>query len=253
MLSSGKADAFSIALDGGAQTGSLAVGLEATAVKLPETGGKRFEIDLPGATAQATFAAGQPLQLTHLGLGDRTTTVSISGVPAEAVDLNPDDGRTLDASLTQDAATGAITLAVTPKLDLQRTIDHAVLGDTPPVYDVTCVVLDGDSDRVGRERPDPGDGLAQRHDQPGELRLHGERPAVRDLHRCDRSDHGCVVHPMVGHRVPVTSHGVLAAPRPKTRSASPLAYTTDAAAAAPSATAICRETNRPTGCGAIVG
>jgi hypothetical protein len=143
VLSSAKADAFSVTFDGGAKAGSLAVGLDATTVKLPQTGGKRFELDLPGATAQAAFAAGQPLRLTHLGLGGRTTTVSISGVRAETVDLNPDDGRALDATLTQDATTGALTLAVTPKLDLQRSIDHAVLGDTPPVYDVTRVVLDG--------------------------------------------------------------------------------------------------------------
>lgn len=62
--------------------------------------------------------------------------------PPETVDLNPDNGRAFDATLTQDAA-GAVTFAVTPKLDLQRTIDHAVLGDTPPVYDVARVLLDG--------------------------------------------------------------------------------------------------------------
>jgi hypothetical protein len=143
VLSSAKAEAFSVTLDGGAKSGSLAVGLGATAVKLPQTSGKRVELDLPGATAQATFAAGQPLRMTHLGLGGRTTTVSINGVRAETIDLNPDNGRTLDATLTQDAATGALTFAVTPKLDLQHSIDHAVLGDTPPVYDVTRLVLDG--------------------------------------------------------------------------------------------------------------
>ena len=143
VLSSARAEAFSVTLDGGAKSGSLAVGLGATAVKLVQTSGKRFELDLPGATAQAAFAAGQPLRMSNLGLGGRTTTVSINGVRAETVDLNPDNGRTLDATLTQDAATGALTLAVTPKLDLQHSIDHAVLGDTPPVYDVTRLVLDG--------------------------------------------------------------------------------------------------------------
>jgi hypothetical protein len=69
--------------------------------------------------------------------------VSISGVRAETIDLNPGEGRALDATLTQDAATGALTVAVAPKLDLQHSVDHAVLGDTPPVYDVTRVVLTG--------------------------------------------------------------------------------------------------------------
>jgi hypothetical protein len=142
VLASGKAEAFSVALDGAAKTGSLAVGLGATTVKLPESTGKRFELDLPGATAQAALAAGQPLRLSHLGLGSRTTTVSINGVRAETVDLNPDDGRALDATLTEDAA-GALTLAVTPRLDLRHSIDHAVLGDTAPVYDVTRVAFTG--------------------------------------------------------------------------------------------------------------
>lgn len=143
VLSSGKAEVYAVTLDGGAKSGSLAIGLDATTVKLPQSSGKRFELDLPGATAQATFAAGQPVKLTHVGLGGRTTTVSISGVQAETIALNPDHGRAFDATLTQDAATGALTFAVTPRLDLQRTIDHSVLGDTPPVYDVTHVVLDG--------------------------------------------------------------------------------------------------------------
>ena len=102
VLSSAKAEAFSVTLDGGARSGSLAV-----------------------------------------GLGGRTTTVSINGVRAETIDLNADNGRVLDATLTEDAATGALTLAVTPRLDLQHSIDHAVLGDTRPVYDLTRVVLDG--------------------------------------------------------------------------------------------------------------
>ena len=142
-LTSAKTDAYSVTLDGAARSGSLTVGLGATTLKLPQVSGKRFELDLPGATAAASFAADRPLQLTHLGLGNRTTTVSINGVRAETVDLNPDHGRAFDATVTEDAATGAVTVAVTPKLDLQRSIDHAVLGDAPPVYDITRVVLDG--------------------------------------------------------------------------------------------------------------
>src|SRR5262249_9051028 len=80
VLTSSTVPVFSITLDGKAKSGSLAVGLAATTVKLPAyTNGKRFELDLPGATANAAFAAGQPLALTHVGLGNRSTTVSLSG------------------------------------------------------------------------------------------------------------------------------------------------------------------------------
>jgi hypothetical protein len=145
LLSSAKAQALSITLDGHAKSGSLALGLGETALKIPEfdSNKRRFELDLPGATFNAAFAAGQPVALTHLGLGNRTTTVSLSGVRAESIDLNPQDGRALDATVTLDAASGKESITVSPRLDLQMAIDHAVLGDTPPVYDITRVLVDG--------------------------------------------------------------------------------------------------------------
>jgi hypothetical protein len=105
--------------------------------------GKRVELDLAGATATASFADGKPLALTHVSLGNRTTTVSIGGVRAVAIDLNAQDGRAFDVTVSHDAATATDTLEVTPKLDLQLTVDRAVLGGTPPVYDVTRVTIDG--------------------------------------------------------------------------------------------------------------
>jgi hypothetical protein len=144
VLTSARADVFAITLDGTGKSGTLAVGLGETAVKLPAgADGKRSELDLPGVTATATYADGKPLALTHLGLGNRTTVLAISGARAQTIDLNPQDGRAFDATVTRDAATGAETLAVTPKLDLQMSVDHAVLGDTRPVYDVTRVTLAG--------------------------------------------------------------------------------------------------------------
>jgi hypothetical protein len=145
VLSSAKAQVLSATLDGHARSGSLAVGLGETAVTIPAffSDHKRLELDLPGVTAGASFAAGQPLALTHFGLGGRTTTLSINGARARSIDLNPDNGRAFDATLSHDATTGKDTFAVTPKLDLQTTVDHALLGDTPPVYDVTRVLLDG--------------------------------------------------------------------------------------------------------------
>lgn len=144
VLASAKATVVAVTLDGHARSGALAIGLGETAVKLPAASdGKRFELDLPGVTATAAYSDGQPLALTHLGLGGRTTVISISGVRAQTIDLNPDHGRALDVTLSRDPATGTETVAVTPRLDLRMTIDHAVLGDSPPVYDVTRVLLDG--------------------------------------------------------------------------------------------------------------
>jgi hypothetical protein len=145
VLASAKAQVLSVTLDGAAKSGSLSVGLGETALKIPGAynDNQRFELDLPGATANAAFAVGQPLTLTHLGLGSRTTTVSINGARAATIDLNPQDGRALDATISHDATTGKDTVAVTPRFDLQLSVDHVALGDTPPVYDVTRVQLDG--------------------------------------------------------------------------------------------------------------
>jgi hypothetical protein len=143
VLTSAKAAAFAVTLDGTAKSGSFETNLGDTVVKTPAVNGKRFELDLPGVSTTASFADGKPLALTHLGLGDRATTTSINGVRAQTIDLNPQDGRAFDMTVTPDAATGAVTLAVTPKLDLQMSVDHAVLGDKPPVFDVTRVQLSG--------------------------------------------------------------------------------------------------------------
>jgi hypothetical protein len=144
-FASAKADVASLTLDGAAKSGSLSIGLGETALAIPAifNASKRIELDLPGATANAAFAAGQPLKLTHLGLGSRTTTLSVNGARAVAIDVNPQDGRAFDATISRDAATGKTTVAVAPRVDLQLAVDHAVLGDTAPVYDVTRVQLDG--------------------------------------------------------------------------------------------------------------
>ena len=139
--SSAVAQVGSIELDGTAGVGGFALGLGATTVHAPGADG--FDLDLPGATVQASLANGQPLQLTHISLGDRTTTLSKGGAQAVAIDLNPSDGRALDATITADAATGLETLTVAPRLDLRMAVDHGVLGDAQPVYDVTRVLLDG--------------------------------------------------------------------------------------------------------------
>jgi len=144
-FTSAKAKVASLALDGVAKTSAFALGLGETKLHAPDDGidGQTIDLDLPGVTANAAYAVGQPLQLSNLGLGDRTTAISINGQRAIAIDLNPDDGRALAATITHDAATGSETVAVSPKLDLRAAVNHSVLGDEAPVYDVTQVLLQG--------------------------------------------------------------------------------------------------------------
>lgn len=143
-FSSAAGTPFAVTLDGAAKTGELALGVAATKLHVPgdEFDPERMELDLPGLTATATLG-GNALTITNIGLGDRTTTMSINGAVATAIDLNPNDGRKLDATITHDAATGTELVSVSPRLDLRTTVDHAVLGEEPPVYDVTQVFLEG--------------------------------------------------------------------------------------------------------------
>ena len=153
-FASARAKVLALELDGAGQRGSYALGLGATSAHvLADTsiGRDRYDLDLPGLTASAAFAAGQPLEITNVSLGDRTASISKNGKRAQAIDLNPDDGRTLSATLASDPATGAETLSVSPRLDLRMATDHAVWGDTAQVYDVTQILLDGSvrSDATG--------------------------------------------------------------------------------------------------------
>ncbi len=146
-LASAKATVFAITVDGNAKTSAIEVGLGETSAHVPgdvDFGEPTLDLDLPGVTAVATHAAGEPLQLAQLGLGSRTTTLSVDGARAIAIDLNPDDGRAFGATVTEHSTTGSTTLTVSPKLDLRTATDHAVLGTSEaPVYDVTQVFLDG--------------------------------------------------------------------------------------------------------------
>jgi hypothetical protein len=144
-FSSAKAKVFAIELDGAAQHGSIALGIGATAAHFLAddlAGRDRYDLDLPGLTARAELTPGR-LELTDVSLGDRTASISKNGKRASAIDLNPDDGRALGATLALDPATGRETLSVTPKLDLRLFVDHAAWGEAAPVYDVTQVLLDG--------------------------------------------------------------------------------------------------------------
>jgi hypothetical protein len=135
-LASVKANVLGFELDGTAHSGSAALALGATKLQLPADDDSTFAVDLPGATAQAGIVAGGPALITNVSLGDRTLTVSKNGTVAASIDLNPDNGRTLNASLATDG-----TFTPSPKLDVHFFVDHAALGDDPSPYEVTQVIV----------------------------------------------------------------------------------------------------------------
>lgn len=134
----------SVDLDGTAERAALDLGLGETSVHVPgdELDPRATDVLLGGATVAATFED-STLTLDNISLGTKTTTVSVGGEQALAIDLNANDGRALDATITVDPATGNETLAVSPRLDLQLATNHALLDEEAPVYDVTRVLLDG--------------------------------------------------------------------------------------------------------------
>lgn len=131
-------------LDGHATKASFDLGLGATTAHVPGDVADPLATDLAlgGATVNATFQ-GNTLTLANISLGNSQTTLHKGGQLATSIDLNPADGRSLDATLTVDATTGTEVLEVSPRLDLRTTVDHAVLGEEQPVYDVTRVELEG--------------------------------------------------------------------------------------------------------------
>jgi hypothetical protein len=154
-FTSAAADVLAIELDGSAAAASakLDLGLGETTAHIPGDLGDPTDPTAPpadpstdfflaGATVNAIYQANM-LTLTNVSLGTKQTTFSVGGQIAETIDLNATTGRTLGATITHDPATGEETLTVSPRLDLQTTINHAVLGDDAPIYDVTRVLLDG--------------------------------------------------------------------------------------------------------------
>jgi hypothetical protein len=134
-LTSAAGDVLELDLDGSRPQLGATLALGATTLRVGDD-----ELDLPGASFDVGFD-GHALTLDDVSFGLATTTFSTSGRPAIAIDVNPSDGRTFGAVLATDAD-GLETLAVAPALDVIQQIDHAALGDVPPVYDVTHVGLD---------------------------------------------------------------------------------------------------------------
>ena len=129
-------------LDGNAPLATLDLGLGDTIVHLPgDATTASTDVDLAGATASASYAPGGALVLEHVSLGGKTTMLGRASAIGRMIDLNPDDGRAFDASITANSS--GETLIVSPRFDLRQTIDHTALGDVPPVYDPTRVLVDG--------------------------------------------------------------------------------------------------------------
>lgn len=131
-------------LDGKGEKAKLALGLGETTVHVPgdELDPAAMDLVLGGATVDASLE-GSTLKLDNISLGTKTTRMSIGGQQAYAIDLNANDGRTLSATLSADPVTGHETLTVSPRLDLQIAVNHDLLGEETPVYDVTRVQLEG--------------------------------------------------------------------------------------------------------------
>ena len=141
-FSSAQADVFTIELDGHGTKGSFDLGLGETTAHIPDEIDPPTDYFLAGATVNATFQA-NTLTLSNISLGNATTTIKIGGQTAASIDLNPNDGRKLNATVTLDPATLTETLTVSPRLEMLASVNHALLGDEPAVYDVTRVFLDG--------------------------------------------------------------------------------------------------------------
>jgi hypothetical protein len=139
-ITSAVANVLAIDLDGGSRSGAARIALGETRVQVPDEDGA-IELDLPGITAVAMMIPNQPVHISHVGLGTRTTTLSVGGQRALAIDLNPDDGRAFAATISRGE--GLETIDVMPRLDLRVALDRSVLGGEAPVFDVTRVLVEG--------------------------------------------------------------------------------------------------------------
>ena len=134
-LASAIANVFQLELDGATRSAAAMIALGETRIAIADE--ESFELDLPGLTAIAMMTPSQPLQLTNVGLGTRTTTLSIDGRRALAIDVNPDDGRTFAASLGRSDDRETLQTSL---IDLRFAVEHA--GERP-VYDVTQLLVSG--------------------------------------------------------------------------------------------------------------
>jgi hypothetical protein len=134
-LTSATGTPLTIDLDGSRPQIAATLALGATTIELADT-----VLALAGATVTVGFD-GHTLTLDRISLGSGSATLAKAGAQAIAIDVNPDADRSFGAVLSLDGD-GVETLAVAPSLEIRQSIDHAVLGDVAPVYDVTDLALD---------------------------------------------------------------------------------------------------------------
>jgi hypothetical protein len=131
------APAFRVQLDASNHALRGGVGINATTAHIPASADQQaVDLDLPGFGIAWNQQVGQPLEL-DLTLGNRTTELKVNGRRAVGIDLNPSYDRKLQIAIDREADTGAAIYTFAPALDLQVAVDHAVLGDTAPRYDVS--------------------------------------------------------------------------------------------------------------------
>jgi hypothetical protein len=144
-FASAAATVTSIEIDGTAGSLKASLALGVTKLHTPSgpvgSGASALDVDLPGLTGALTVAPGQPVKLTGLGLGNRTFTVDVDGRRAVTIDLNPESGRSFDATISENA--GVASFAITPSFDLRMNVNATALGQPAAPYQVTRILLDG--------------------------------------------------------------------------------------------------------------
>ena len=126
-------------LDGNAETGSVAVDLKSLIARIPDDG-ETTELQLPTIKFAASLSNAM-LAVSQLSFSQQVF-LKRNGQTAVAIDVNPDNRNDFEATLTDDGAGGA-RFEVSPALDVRIDLDHAVLGDELPVYDISRVLLTG--------------------------------------------------------------------------------------------------------------
>ncbi|MEZ4364474.1 MAG: hypothetical protein R3B48_30135 [Kofleriaceae bacterium] len=135
-FSSAAAEVFSFDLDGAAQRLIAGLGLGETTAHVPSSVDS-IDLVLGGLTGKVDVRPGAPVQLTGLGLGNRSLTIDTNGQRTLTLDVNANAGRKFDVTITE--TTAGASFAVSPSLDLQMSV---VDTSTAP-YEVTRVQLDG--------------------------------------------------------------------------------------------------------------
>lgn len=98
-----------------------------------------LELFLAGYTAKATFdRKAETLTLDGVGYGGTTSTLKYEGETVVELDLNPQDGRSFDATVTLSEADNAL-VAITPALDVRYAL---ALASLPEHLDVPAWALD---------------------------------------------------------------------------------------------------------------